>query len=122
VVDFFDGYRWPGNVRELQNLIERLVIMADGDRVLMADLPSYMVAEPERVRAAGAGSGEGEPPPEVTTLKAGESLKDLERRQVVEALQRHGWVQARAARALGLTQRQIGYRVKKYGLEIPEFP
>ncbi len=127
VVDFFDGYRWPGNVRELQNLIERLVIMADDERVLMADLPAYMVAEPESVpvpkvefAASTPAAGQGVQMP--AALLAGESLKDLERRQVEEALQRHGWVQARAARALGLTQRQIGYRVKKYGLVIPDFP
>ena len=125
VVDFFGCYRWPGNVRELQNLIERLVIMADDDQVRMADLPSYMVAEPETIDAVTsfapavpvvveAGIGPA-------TRLAGESLKDLDRRQVEESLQRHGWVQARAARELGLTQRQIGYRVKKYQLVPPDF-
>jgi len=47
------------------------------------------------------------------------SLKDLERKEVEAALRRHGWVQVRAARDLGLTQRQIGYRIKKYGLRPP---
>jgi len=47
------------------------------------------------------------------------SLKDLEREEVEAALRRHGWVQVRAARDLGLTQRQIGYRIKKYGLRPP---
>ena len=123
VVEFFDRYRWPGNVRELQNLIERLVIMADDERVLMADLPSYMVAEPETEAVeAGADIAAATPAAGPAALLAGESLKDLERRQVEEALQRHGWVQARAARALGITQRQIGYRVKKYGLTPPDFP
>jgi Nif-specific regulatory protein len=40
----------------------------------------------------------------------------MERQQVVSALERHGWVQSRAARELGLTLRQIGYRIRKYGL------
>jgi Nif-specific regulatory protein len=47
------------------------------------------------------------------------SLRDLEREEVEAALRRHGWVQVRAARDLGLTQRQIGYRIKKYGLRPP---
>jgi Nif-specific regulatory protein len=47
------------------------------------------------------------------------SLRDLEREEVEAALRRHGWVQIRAARELGLTQRQIGYRIKKYGLRPP---
>ena len=46
-------------------------------------------------------------------------LRDLEREEVEAALHRHGWVQVRAARDLGLTQRQIGYRIKKYGLRPP---
>jgi Nif-specific regulatory protein len=48
-------------------------------------------------------------------------LRDLEREEIVAALKRHGWVQARAARELGLTQRQIGYRIKKYSIREPDF-
>jgi Nif-specific regulatory protein len=44
------------------------------------------------------------------------SLQDIERTEIEAALRRHGWVQVRAARDLGLTERQIGYRIKKYGL------
>jgi len=46
-------------------------------------------------------------------------LRDLEREKIEAALRRHGWIQVRAARELGLTQRQIGYRIKKYGLHPP---
>jgi Nif-specific regulatory protein len=48
-------------------------------------------------------------------------LEDIEREQVEAALLRHGWVQARAARELGLTQRQIGYKIQKFKLVRPEF-
>jgi Nif-specific regulatory protein len=44
-------------------------------------------------------------------------LRDRERRDVVETLERNKWVQSRAARELGITLRQMGYRVKKFGLE-----
>jgi Nif-specific regulatory protein len=53
------------------------------------------------------------PPPAQQGRK---SLQDIEREEVEAALRRHGWVQVRAARELGLTQRQMGYRIKKYGL------
>jgi Nif-specific regulatory protein len=46
-------------------------------------------------------------------------LKELEREKIESALRRHGWIQVRAAQELGLTQRQIGYRIKKYGLRPP---
>jgi len=119
VLDFFYRYEWPGNVRELQNLMERLVIMADAGEVRMADLPSYMLAEPEVAPVAVPIPPVAAPVPAATGF-GGRSLRDLERQQVEEALCRHGWVQARAARELGLTQRQIGYRIKKYGLQPPE--
>ena len=44
------------------------------------------------------------------------SLQEIERSEVESALRRHGWVQVRAAKELGLTQRQMGYRIKKYNL------
>lgn len=49
------------------------------------------------------------------------SLGELELAEIKAALMRNGWVQARAARELGLTQRQIGYRIKKFKLDRPEF-
>jgi len=57
-----------------------------------------------------------------TMVQRRKSLQDVEREQVEDALVRNGWVQARAARELGLTQRQIGYRMKKFHLQRPEFP
>jgi Nif-specific regulatory protein len=45
------------------------------------------------------------------------SLRERERRDVLETLERNNWVQTRAARELGITLRQMGYRVKKFGLE-----
>ncbi len=124
VLDFFHRYEWPGNVRELQNLVERLVIMADAEVVRMVDLPSYMLAEPEAApslpRPTTPLSPAGDPAP-LSFPQAGKSLQDLERQQVEDALRRHGWVQARAARELGLTQRQIGYRIKKFALKPPVY-
>lgn len=102
VFDYLTQYQWPGNVRELQNLVERLVIMTDRNRVLLTDLPSFVVAEPEE---------EILPPPpsaEMPSAAIGNrprlSLNAIERAEIESALKRHGcWVQARAARELGLT-------------------
>jgi len=113
MLDAFVAYSWPGNVRELQNLVERLVIMSSGGRAKMSDLPSYMLATPISTPR---------PPEIIEEAAAAErgkdklSLEEIECGVVRAALVRNGWVQARAARELGLTQRQIGYRIKKYGL------
>ena len=129
-IDFLDlltTYDWPGNVRELQNLVERLVILSTNDVLRVEDLPEYLIHPP-----AAAKTAENKEPilsPTQVVYKSTEietassrhrSLEEVEREQVKDALIRHGWVQARAARELGLTQRQIGYRMKKFDLSRPE--
>ena len=120
-LDFLTGYDWPGNVRELQNLVERMVILAGSDVLRVEDLPEYML-RPESGRVPPALEPALPTPMLVTPSPFGarKSLKDLEREQVESALIRNGWVQSRAARELGLTQRQMGYRMKKFELQRPE--
>ena len=128
LLDFLIGYSWPGNVREMQNMVERLVILAESDRLTTGDLSPGMLnshmqsnerVEPhsttQRRRVDSYGNGNGFPPS--SRMNGGhKSLQDIEMAEVEAALKRHGWVQVRAARELGLTQRQMGYRIKKYGL------
>jgi len=121
VVEFLKVYTWPGNVRELQNLIERLVIMTSGEWGKVSDLPSYMVAVPEETLGDEGEAGLKADSGGVGAKLPGSSLKDMERDVVEAALRKNGWIQARAARELGLTQRQIGYKVKKFNIQIPEF-
>ena len=128
-LDYLTAYDWPGNVRELQNLVERLVILANDDVLHTEDLPDHFFRGRAETPPAGfAGPAVPAPQAEVemgsevawsaTTRK---SLEEIEREQVKAALIRNGWVQARAARELGLTQRQIGYRMKKFNLKRPEY-
>jgi len=120
VVDFLAAYGWPGNVRELENLVERLVIMTDNDQVRLGDLPVFMTAAPEGHFSAPGSTAPGPPTarPAASTGDRGLGhLRDLERQEVEAALRQHGWVQSRAARALGITRRQMGYRIKKFNLK-----
>jgi len=126
-LDFLTAYDWPGNVRELQNLIERIVILADDDIIRIGDLKNHMNKLsihvnklPVPARAA-VHEAVPEPPPPPKAPPSRSSLQDLERQEIEASLRRNGWVQARAARELGLTQRQIGYRIKKLKLTKPPF-
>ena len=121
-LDFLTEYDWPGNVRELQNLVERLVILTAGDVLRVEELPDYMTrpetgsippALREVVSQVAAVNVQSASP------QVRKSLRDLEREQIESALIRNGWVQAKAARELGLTQRQMGYRIKKFALICP---
>ena len=120
-LDAMSAYDWPGNVRELQNLIERLVILSADDLLRLEDLPDYFFA-PKAVMLPPAAQTAAPAVPQPQDMpQRRKSLEDMEREQVETALLRHGWVQARAARELGLTQRQIGYKIQKFGLVRPDF-
>jgi Nif-specific regulatory protein len=108
-LDALIRYDWPGNVREMQNLIERLVIMSDTERISLEFLKAYLA--PGQVATVQEVMHPGGDVPHCT------SLKEVERNEVMAALERSGWVQYKAAEALGLSARQMGYRVKKYNLE-----
>ena len=94
---------WSGNVREMENLVERLCLMVEGSEIGLKDLPAY-------VCPAGA-------PAEPADQAFLSRLKEMEKREIMAALERHHWIQSQAAIDLGLTLRQIGYRVKQFGLE-----
>ncbi|MEF2230762.1 MAG: sigma 54-interacting transcriptional regulator [Pseudodesulfovibrio sp.] len=108
-LDALIRYDWPGNVREMQNLIERLVIMSETERISLEFLKSYLApGQSATVQEAISNA----PAPVHHT-----SLKEVERNEILAALERNDWLQYKAAEVLGLTARQMGYRVKKYTLE-----
>lgn len=102
------NYKWPGNVRELENLTERLAILMEDYNIKVTDLPPYVVTTGKTSESASR---------PVANFTPSCQLEDMEKREILAALERHGWIQSRAAKELGLTLRQVGYRLKKYRLE-----
>ena len=100
-------YDWPGNVREMENLVERLVILAENERIDADLIRPYLTFTTSRDEAEEGLEETGE----------GGSLKSLEKSVIIDALRRSGGIQHKAARELGITPRQMGYRVKKFNLE-----
>ncbi len=106
-IDMLMAYHWPGNVRELENCLERAVIMSNDDVIHGHHLPpTLQTAEASGTLLHG-------------TLK--ETLERVEREMIVEALKTARGNRAKAARALGLTERIMGLRVKEFGLEPKRF-
>jgi Nif-specific regulatory protein len=99
-------YHWPGNVRELENTLERLVIMGRQPQIQLQDVTAIVGERPPAGVMAGLDA----------EASLTSSVQDLERQQIVKAMGDAKGVQAKAAKMLGITPRQLGYRLKKYGL------
>lgn len=111
-------YPWPGNVREMQNIMERLAIMSDNGRITMDVLPLFLHSASDQPPASVPGP-ETEPaafPPRLASPGL-PKLWEMEKDQLLLALERNRWVQSRAASELGITLRQMGHRVKKFGID-----
>ena len=102
-MDLLVKYEYPGNVRELENLVHRAVVLTRDRTLTTADLPI-------RVARAKAGGTTGEAATFV------ERVAEFERSLIVDALDRAGGVQTRAARALGMSERHLRYKLRKYRL------
>jgi len=98
------AYGWPGNIRELRNAIERAMLLTDSDELSDKDFPLTTGVAPRLTEA-------------VHLPAHGIDLEELERSLVVQALERSGWNQTRAASLLGVNRDQIRYRIEKFKLE-----
>jgi len=100
-IDLLVAYHWPGNVRELENAMERAVLLAEGDVIHARLLPPSL----QMARAEDPRSG---------PLQA--QIDALERELIIDALKIAKGNRAAAARHLGISERIIGLRVRRYGL------
>ncbi len=101
------GHLWPGNVRELQNVIERAVLLAKGNRIEPADLPFDNGSVPE----SGSAGPRWDVPPNMT-------LEDIERLVIERTLQRTGGNKQAAANLLGIYRPRLYSKIRKYNIDV----
>jgi two-component system NtrC family response regulator len=106
-LDSMMRYSFPGNVRELENALERAVVLSRGTRVEREDLPPSI----RHCSAPGAG-------PEIELGKAtlAEMVEVLEKNVIIRALEQTGGIRTRAAELLGISERNLRYKMDKYGV------
>lgn len=105
-VDLLIKYNFPGNVRELENAIERAVVLCRSDVITVNDLPNVIKGfKPEKEIVTN----------ENTSLI--EQVEVLEKKLIFDALSKANGNQSQAARTLGLTERNLRYKMKKYGIK-----
>jgi len=109
-VAVLNAYNWPGNVRELKNCIEAASVMTDRDIIDVGDLPPHVVSG----RGSDDLDGQGK-------FFLDETLSRIEKQMILDALTRTNGVQVKAAQLLGINERSMWHRVKKYDIEVASF-
>ena len=116
-------HHWPGNVRELENLLERLVILADDDLILPQDLPPKFTGLPPQPEAAASALAPNQglaPALPEEGLDFNTAVDDFERGLILQALERTGWVKNQAAAMLKLNRTTLVEKIKKKGIKAPD--
>ena len=98
------NYSFPGNVRELENLLERVVTLCASGRIGDADLNLQPAADDTMATKPATGS-------------LGSQVEDVQRHAIVQALRKTRYNKTAAAKLLGLSLRQLRYRIEKLGIE-----
>jgi two-component system response regulator AtoC len=106
-IDLFLAYDWPGNIRELENAIEHAMVMGEGQQIMPGDLPLALQTFYSKQELALS-----------TPIHDKMTLDDLEKRWIINALRKTNKNHTRAAKLLGITRRTLGYRLKKYGIDL----
>jgi two-component system response regulator PilR (NtrC family) len=98
------NYAFPGNVRELENMLERAVTLCTTERISAGDLHMRSPTEDNSLQSGLTG-------------KLGEQVEDVQRQAIIEALEKTRYNKTAAAKLLGVTFRQLRYRITKLGIE-----
>lgn len=125
------SHEWPGNVRELENCLERAAVLSEDGKidVDLIRFPTTRNRSGGKMQQAGMAplpepllrSATVNPNFEPISPSSESDPNQSEKERVIAALEQAGWVQAKAARILGMTPRQIAYRIQTLNIEVKQF-
>lgn len=107
-MDLLMAYNWPGNVRELENCVQRAIVMAEGDAIGPDCLPLHIqnIGKKHKFRI------------QTKTDNLDQTLANIEKQLIIEALREKAGVQSKAAKGLGISERSLWHRVKKLNIDV----
>jgi DNA-binding NtrC family response regulator len=125
-LDALRAYGWPGNVRQLKNCLERAVILSNNGRITISELPPEVIrpqapaatfAGPVSQPGVGVDFNAGASSFSTVPGSSPTSLRDVERQQILSALEQTGWHRGKTAEILGISPSTLYRRLRDYNLE-----
>lgn len=117
VLEALRNYSWSGNVRQLRNCLERAVLLSDNGRVTTKELPPEVVYRTEKPQVNVSYSGTQSVQTSSFQNVAPTNLRDVERQQILGALEKTGWHRGKTAELLGISPSTLYRRLREYDLE-----
>jgi DNA-binding NtrC family response regulator len=111
------AYHWPGNVRQLRNCLERGVILANNGVITVSELPPEVVRAPFVAPPQSVPAQSGAQPEKMPANSGPLSLREVERQQILSALEQTGWHRGKTAELLGISPSTLYRRLRDYNLE-----
>jgi len=111
------AYHWPGNVRQLRNCLERAVILANNGQITVSELPPEVVRAPFLIPPPAVAAQAGAQAENLAAASGALSLREVERQQILSALEQTGWHRGKTAELLGISPSTLYRRLRDYNLE-----
>ena len=112
------GFKWTGNVRQLRNCLERAVLLADQNQITVKELPPEVVYRLEKANLSVSYASPGKPGVSSFHNVVPTNLRESERQQILNALEKTGWHRGKTAELLGISPSTLYRRLREYDLEV----
>lgn len=117
VLEALVAYSWSGNVRQLRNCIERATLLADHGRITLKELPPEVLNKIDGPRVSVSYNGTQAGSVGAFQNTSSSNLRDVERQQILSALEKTGWHRGKTAELLGISPSTLYRRLREYNLE-----
>jgi DNA-binding NtrC family response regulator len=118
VLEALANYSWSGNVRQLRNCLERAALLADNGRITVRELPPEVMNKIDGPRVSVSYNGAQTGVVGSFQNSATTNLRDVERQQILGALEKTGWHRGKTAELLGISPSTLYRRLREYDLEV----
>src|SRR4051812_37421324 len=117
-IDALNAFEWSGNVRQLRNCLERAILLSDNGLITPRELPPEIAFRTEKANVSVSFNAPQSSPVSSFHNASPTNLRDVERQQIIGALERTGWHRGKTAELLGISPSTLYRRLREYDLDV----